>query len=143
MDRFFTYDRDIICLPRSFRTPSGLIPIPRQRDKREFLAVNKLIGKIRLTSEMSEKCILKEIRSLFKLPMDDDSDFQFEFLQQSGGGSKSLNVPVISSTFKWTASAVCGKNSKTPIYILAKDKLKVLLLLCIAKKEMYLIPICR
>ncbi len=30
---------------------------------------------------------------------------------------------------------------KTPIYILAKDKLKVLLLLCIAKKEMYLIPI--
>ncbi len=58
VQRLFTYDRDIICFPRSFETPSGLIPIPRQQSKREFLAHNYLIGKIHLTSALSEDEII-------------------------------------------------------------------------------------
>ena len=46
----------------------------------------------------------------------------------SGGDSKSLSVPVTSASFKWTASAVSGKTKKSTIYILAREKLKVLLL---------------
>ena len=70
---------------------------------------------------------MDEIRSVFKNPMNNDSLFRFVILQASGGGSKSLNIPVLSSSFRWTASAICPKNStKSPIYILARDKLKVL-----------------
>lgn len=126
MERLFTYDRDIICIPQSFVLKSGLIPIPRQTYKREFLARNKLIGKIRLSSAMSEDDICKEIRSVFSDPMENDPLFKFEILQTSGGKSKSLNIPVKSSKYKWTAGAVCGKNAKVPIYILAKDNLKVI-----------------
>lgn len=68
---------------------SGLIPKPRHRDKREFLAANNLIGKIRLTSAMSECQIMNEMRSVFEYPMNQDSLFRFDILQVSGGGSKS------------------------------------------------------
>ena len=74
---------------------------------------------------MSEDEIFKEIRSVFSGPMDDDPLFRFEILQGSGGRSKSLNIPVRSSTYKWSAGAICSKNSKVPIYILAVDELKV------------------
>ena len=124
-ERVFTYDRDIICLPQSFAKKEGLIQIPRKRTAREFLAANKLIGKIRLTSAMSEDEIMDEIRSVFSVPMDSDPLFRFKILQSSGGGCKSLNVPVVSASYKWTAGAVAGKNAKVPIYILAMDRLEV------------------
>ena len=123
--RVYTYDRDIICLPRTYADDEGLVKIPRQRSAREFLAVNKLIGKIRLSSAMTEDKIMEEIRSVFRTPMDEDSRFPFQILQSSGGSSKSLTIPVLSASYQWTAGAVAGKNSKTPIYILAEDKLKV------------------
>ena len=125
LERIFTYDRDIVSIPPSFVSRSGLISIPRQKEKQEFLARNKLIGKIQLTSAMSEGDIFEEIRSVFSIPMDKDLLFQFEVLQSSGGRSKSLTIPVCSPTYKWTAGAICGKNPRVPIYILAKDKLKV------------------
>ena len=119
----YTYDRDIICLPKSNSyTLDGLIKIPRKKSVRDYLASNRLIGKIRLHSEMSESAIMKEIRSVFSEPMNDSS---FKLLQMSGGGSKTLSEPVVSSTYKWTASAVAGRNSKVPIYILASRDLKV------------------
>ena len=34
-------------------------------------------------------------------------------------------VPVLSESYKWTASAVAGRNAKVPIYILAEDQLEV------------------
>ena len=124
-ERLFTYDRDIMCLPKSFGGNGGLTKIPRKQCVREFLAVNSLIGKIRLTSAMSEKDIMNEIRSVFEDPMDRDKLFRFKILQPSGGASKSLSVPVRSASFKWTASSVAGKNARVPVYILAQDKLKV------------------
>ena len=68
---------------------------------------------------------MAEIRSVFSIPMENRSNFPFKILQPSGGSSKSLSVPALSCSFKWTASAIAGKNSKTPIYVLACDDLKV------------------
>lgn len=81
------------------------------------------MGNIRLRSEMTEEEIMSEIRSVFCSPMDKDDYFQFKILQTSGGGSRSLGVREVSSSYKWTASTVAGKNAKCPIYILAQDKL--------------------
>ncbi len=54
------------------------------------------------------------------------TNFRFKILQPSGGSSKSLSLPVRSTSFKWTASSVAGKNARVPMYILAQDDLKVL-----------------
>ena len=59
--------------------------------------------------------------------MDNDPDFPIKILHMSGGGSKTLTVPVVSSSYKWTAGAVAGKLAKTLIYVLAEEPLKVLL----------------
>ena len=87
---------------------------------------NKLVGKIQIQSHMSEAEIYSEIRSVFKSPMGCDDEFPFTILQQSGGGSKFLMVPELSSSYKWTAGTVAGRNSKVPIYILAEDRLLVI-----------------
>ena len=123
--RMYTYDRDIICLPKSELGKDGLVRIPRKKSMRDFLAMNKLIGKIRLTSDMSEGAIFREIRSVFEGPMDGNPNFPFKILQTCGGGSKTLSAPVLSSSFKWTAGAVAGRNSKVPVYILAECNLIV------------------
>ena len=68
---------------------------------------------------------MNEIRSVFSGPMDDDRMFRIKILQPSGGGSKSLTIPQVSASFRWTASAIVGKNAKMPVYILADDDLKV------------------
>ena len=90
-----------------------------------MLGRNGLMGKIRLSSSMSEEMIMDEIRSVFRRPMEDKDNFMFPILQPSGGSSKSLSIPALSSSYKWTAGAVAGKNSKMPIYILAEDPLEV------------------
>lgn len=66
---------------------------------------------------------MREIRSVFKFAMDEDDFFKFKILQPSGGGSKSLSIREVSSSYKWTASTIAGKNSKSPIYIVAEDDL--------------------
>ena len=70
---------------------------------------------------MLEDKIYKDIHSVFSGPMDNDPLFRFEILQSSGGRSKSLNIPVQSASYKWSAGEICGKNAKVPIYILAED----------------------
>ncbi len=65
----FVYDRDIVCLPKDYATSDGLIELLRKKEDRQFLVTNKLIGKIQLRSEMKEKEIFKEIRSVFRTPM--------------------------------------------------------------------------
>ena len=121
----FTYDRDIICFPKSFTSDDNLIKIPRKQEVRDFLASNNLTGKIRLTSAMTEEEIMSEIRSVFEGPMMYDTKFRFRILQPSGGSSKSLTIPVQSSSYKWTVSSIAGKNTKVPIYILAEESLQV------------------
>ena len=123
--KLYTYERDIVCLPKQFDKQEDLIKIPRKRDVRHLLAVNKLVGKIQLRSNMEESDIFDEIRSVFRVPMDNDDGFQFQILQPSGGDSRSLLVPELSHSYQWTASAVAGRNAKTPIYILAQDQLEV------------------
>ena len=68
-ERVYTYDRVIVCLPKSHADADGLGKIPR---KKELLASNKLLGKIRLKSSMSESKIMDEIRSVFRKPVNDD-----------------------------------------------------------------------
>ena len=74
---------------------------------------------------MNEDEIFEEIRSVFRGPMRGNKQFQFDILQSTGGNSRSLTIPAVSSTFKWSASAVASKSVKTPIYILAQDELEV------------------
>ena len=76
------------------------IKIPRNCDD---LSKHGLIGKLRLSSEMTEEEILDEIRSVFSYQFNDDPHFEFAILQATGGTSKSLTIPAVSSSFKWTA----------------------------------------
>ena len=54
-----------------------------------------------------------------------NDQFQFTILQTSEGDSKSLMIPELSSSYRWTATAIAGRNAKVPIYILADDELFV------------------
>ena len=120
----FIYERDIICLPNSFNK-DGYITIPRSKPIREMLARSGLMGKIHLTSSMSESEIMDEIQSVFEKPMKCNPNFAFKILQPTSGSSKGLSIPSLSSSFKWTASAIAGKSNKVTIYILAEDELQV------------------
>ena len=84
-----------------------------------------LSGRIRLTSDMTEDEIFSEIHSVFRVPMANNDQFTFDVLQSTGGQNKTLVVPALSSSYKWTASALASKNVKTSIYILAREPLKV------------------
>ena len=64
--KVFSYDRDIICLPKSLVECGGSVPIPHNQRARSMLATGGLIGKIHLESSMSQKDIWREIR--FCLP---------------------------------------------------------------------------
>jgi len=84
------------------------------------------MGKICLSSSMSESEIMTESFSVFRHAMRDDPNFPFIILQQAGGSSRSLVKPSLSASFRWTASSsVAGQNVKVPIYILAGADLKV------------------
>ena len=68
-----------------------------------------ILGKIHLSSDMSENEIMEEIRSVFRQPFPVE-DFFFDILQPSGGNLKSLVAPSLSSSCVWTASAVAGSH---------------------------------
>ena len=116
-----TWDRDILCIPKG-TTRSG-ITYPRGK-YRAYLASAGLIGKLHLTSEMSDKDVEQEIRSIFRGPMQNNPVFPFSYLQCTGGGSKSLTIPSHSTSFKWTPQQVARLSSQSgTIYILAQDDL--------------------
>ena len=121
-ERVYSYERDIVCLPSSYAGKSKVIAIPHNREE---LSKAGLVGKICLTSDMTEDEIFAEIRNVFRGPMNGNSLFMFEIMQATGGNSKSLTIPAFSSTFKWSAGTVAPKNSKNPIYILAQELLEV------------------
>ena len=90
---------------------------------RSVLAKYGLIGMIHLESYWDQDELFAEVRSVFKDAMNDDPSFPFLFLVPTGGGSKSLTKPVLSSNFKWTPKQVAGK-ADSIIYILAEKDLK-------------------
>ena len=94
-----------MCLPDSFMKKNKYIPFPRGKP-RALLARNGLIGKLRISSEMSECDVFSEIRSVFKNAMQSDPNFPFKLLQPTGEDSRSLAIPPVSDTFHWTAQQV-------------------------------------
>ena len=116
-----------MCIPLDYATGNEVV-IPRGK-VRAKLASMGLAGKIRLNSEMSEKEIFAEIRSVFSVAMGNDENFPFEILQSAGGGSKSLVIPCRSTSFVWTGKQVIAAAGRGHIYIVAKEEL------CFVKEE--------
>lgn len=91
-----------------------------------LLASLGLIGKVHLTSEMTDEDVANEIRSVFKGPMKEDPNFSFVCLQSTGGGSRSLAIPSQSLSFKWLPQQVSRLSGQTGvIYILAQAELSI------------------
>ena len=122
-----SWDRDVICLPLTVQNKQQghNMAFPRGR-YRASLAQYGLIGKLWITSDMTEDDVANEILSIFKVPMKNQSNFPFVYLQSTGGGAKSLMVPSVSSSFKWTAEQVVRlAGQKGTIYILAQEELNL------------------
>ena len=110
-----------MCIPSKY-CKGKEVGIPRGKTRAKLASLG-LTGKIRLKSDMSEHEILMEIRSVFSSAMGYNDNFQFEFLQSAGGGSKSLVVPSRSASFAWTAKQVVASAGRGCIYILAGEEL--------------------
>ena len=116
-----------MCLPFKDYKESKII-VPRG-EYRISLSTAGLIGKIEISSTMSEIDIRKEICPVFAQPMGlnpdcNDELFPFEYLQPTGQGSKCLCIPSTSSGFKWTAQQVAALSKHgRPIYIRASKPL--------------------
>ncbi len=118
-----SWDRDIVCLPKQTKNGEilNVIPYPRNRYRAE-LGAGGLIGKVHITSEMTVEDVQTEVRSVFKEPMKGSESFQFIYLQPTGGGNRSLTVPVLSTSYEWTPQQVAKlSNAKGSIYIMAID----------------------
>ena len=120
-----SWDRDIICLPRTTKTRKlvNILSYPCKRFRTQLGAWG-LIGKIHLTSDMTVDDVTSEVRSVFSGPMCNNPNFEFMFLQRTGGGNKTLTVPSISSSYQWTAQQVAKlATSRCSLYIMALDDL--------------------
>ena len=115
-----TWDKDIVCLPHTYNGTGGIggITIPRGKRHAE-LGRQGLIGKIRLSSDMTEEEIMREIHSVFAKQMKNDMEFPFTFLQCTGGGAKTLTPAQVSPSWTWTAQQVVSLGGQGSIYILA------------------------
>lgn len=115
-----------MCLPNSreiFSKGGGAIKFPRGK-YRSLLASLGLIGKLHLTSEMTEEDVANEIRLIFKGPMKEDPNFPFVYLQSTGRGSRSLTIPSQSLSFNWVPQQVARLSGQSGvIYILAQAEL--------------------
>ena len=82
------------------------------------------MGNIHIVEDMAVEQVAAEVRSVFKEPMNNQSNFPFHYLQPTGSSTRTLSVPSVSSSFSWTAKQVArlGNTSGT-IYILADDDL--------------------
>lgn len=64
-----TWDRDILCIPKDMSgVDGGNVSYPRGRYW-AYLASNGLVGKLHLTSEMTENDVKVQIWSVFKVHM--------------------------------------------------------------------------
>ncbi len=97
--------------------------IPR-KETRANLGSRGLVGKVRLSTDMSQEEILSEIRSVFSEAMNNNTNFPITFLQRSGTGSNSLTVPSLSSSYQWSAKEVVRMAGQGCIYVKAEASLK-------------------
>jgi len=105
------YTRDIILLPPDCQDASGDITV-LQSDKRAVLGRAGLVGKIELSSAMSEEDVRREICEVFSMPMGVSGDdlktgnhFPFAYLQRAGSGSRSLCLPPsVKPNFEWNGN---------------------------------------
>ena len=115
------WDREVVCLPHSYMklfSTNGVMLIPRK--KKDTLASFGLVGRLHLESDWSECEVVAEICSTFS---DLTEDIQFQFLQFTGTGTKSLMIPKVSSSYKWTPKEVAERADR-PIYLLLLADLK-------------------
>lgn len=117
-----TWDRTIVCLPSCYVESSRASDIPIPRKKRSILAASGLIGKIHLESDWLEEEVFAEIRSVFASAMGGDCSFPFKILLPTGSGTKSLAIPSLSSSYRWTPKEV-ARRADNSVYILAESKL--------------------
>ena len=89
----------------TFRSHTGDIAVPRTT-KRSKLGQAGLVGKIEITSVMSDVDVRREVCEVFAVPMGlSDNDiktnnlFPFTYLQRAGAGSRSLCLPSVKETF--------------------------------------------
>ena len=116
-----TWSKDIVCLPADYHSRSQELPIPRGNSRAQ-LAKAGLIGKVLLSSDMSESDMRAEICSVFNVSFHEEKTFPFKFLQTIGGGSRCLTVPCTSPTFQWTAKELVSSAGKGAVYILAEKQ---------------------
>ena len=110
-----------MCLPVEY--DANRISYPRGKFRAK-LAASGLIGKLHLLSSMTVEEVQEEICSVFSKPMGGRKDFPFTYLQPTGAGTRTLTVPSVSPSFRWTAQQVAKMGSSSQaIYIIAKDKL--------------------
>ena len=115
-----SWDKDIICLPQ-YLGNRGAVKYPRGKYCAR-LGTLGLMGKIHIVEDMTVEQVAAEVRSVFKMPMNNRSDFPFQYLQPTGSGSRTLSVPSVSSSFNWTAKQVARLGGTTgTFYILAGD----------------------
>lgn len=122
--------RDIVLLPEEFRSENGSICIPRST-RREKLGKAGLVGKIEITSSMTEDEVRSEICEVFAVPMGltvedikNGTRFQFSYLLRSGCNSRTLCVPTVKDTFQWNGKQVASlAKSGSFIYLLAREPL--------------------
>ena len=120
-----TWDRDVLCIPKNDMIDSSLLSYPRGKCRAK-LATYGLIGKLHLSSDMTDDGVATEIWSIFKGPMNNDPNFPFLYLQPTGCGAKSLIIPSQSSSFKWTPSQVARLSGQAgSIYTLAQSELNI------------------
>ena len=120
--KIVTWDREVVCLPHSYMkmfSTNGVMPIPRK--KKDILASFGLVGRLHLESDWLESEVITEIRSTFSENVTED--IQFQFLQFTGTGTKSLMIPKVSSSYTWTPKEVAGRADR-PIYLLLLADLK-------------------
>ena len=98
-----------MCFPYNYLVGNSITIGNSSKEIRDFLTRNGLMGKIRLSSSMTEEETMSEIRSVFSVPMKTQSNFAFKVLQPSGGSSKSLSVPALSSSLNGQLQPLLGK----------------------------------
>ena len=103
-EKLRVWTKDIICLPSDYSSLDE-IPLPRGAKRMELTNFG-LVGKISLSSNMSEEEIRREVLSVFTNAMGGNDQFNFKFLQSIGSGCRALFDPMTSSSFQWTAKEI-------------------------------------
>lgn len=120
--KVITWDREVVCLPKSYMDlfgSDGVLPIPRK--KKDILASLDLVGKVHLESDWTAAEVVAEIKSIFS-EIFKDEDCSFKFLQFTGTGTKSLIVPKVLASYQWTPREVAGRADR-PVYLLLQKEL--------------------